>query len=99
MTKLQKDVIKQLYEYNSFEYTTAKCAEELQELALELTRLTTKPELDDNRVQAIIDEIGDVEIRLKALKLHYDKDAINQRIDLKIAKFVTLLDNKRYKNI
>lgn len=99
MTKEQKEIINQLYEYNSFEYTAAKCSEELQELSLELTKLVTKPDLDDQRIQAIIDEIGDVEIRFKILKKHWLKEDINKRIDFKMTKFKELLESKRYKTI
>ena len=99
MNKKQKEIIQKLFEYNSVEYNAAKLAEELQELSLELTKLTTKPILNNERIQAIIDEIGDVEIRLKIYKKGFNKQDIRNRIDYKIKKFEVLLENKQYKTI
>lgn len=99
MNKKQKEIIQKLFEYNTPEYNAAKLAEELQELSLELTKLTTKPLLNNERIQAIIDEIGDVEIRLKIYKKGFNKQDIRNRIDYKIKKFEVLLENKQYKTI
>lgn len=99
MNKKQKEIIQRMFEYNTPEYNAAKLAEELQELSLELTKLVTKPTLDDSRIQAIIDEIGDVEIRFRIYKKQMDKGAIQNRIDLKLEKFEKLLETKQYLSI
>lgn len=96
MNKEQKEIIQKVFEYNTPEYNAIKLAEELQELSLEIIKLTTKPTLDDTRIQAIIDELGDVEIRLRIYKKQFDKDAIENRINLKLGKFKELLESKKY---
>lgn len=99
MDKEQKEIVRRVFEYNTYEYNAAKLAEELQELSLELTKLVTKPDLDETRIQAIIDEIGDVKIRLKVFELSLDRNRIEERVHLKLVKFNTLLENKRYKYV
>ena len=99
MNKEQKEIIQAVFEYNTPEYNAAKLAEELLELAVELVRLTTKPTLSDERIQAITDEVGDVTIRLKAYAKQLDKQAIEDRINLKLEKFRELLESKKYLTI
>lgn len=99
MNKKQKEIIQRMFEYNTPEYNAAKLSEELQELSLELTKLATKPTLDDSRIQAIIDEIGDVDIRFRIYRKQMDKGAIQNRIDLKLEKFEKLLETKQYLSI
>jgi len=60
-----KDVFKYLIQNNDYTYNLLKTAEELQELSLVLTQLALKEEKVD--IQEVIDEIGDVKIRLKVL--------------------------------
>lgn len=99
MHEENKEILEQMFKYNTRTFNTLKCAEELQELALELIKVSTKPLLGPERIQAIIDEIGDVEIRFRILKKHFDRDQINQRIQLKIDKFIDLLKTEEYDNI
>lgn len=99
MNKEQKDIINQLVDYNSQQYNFLKCAEELQELSLELIKTATKPNMDEDRHQAIVDEIGDVEIRFKVLKKYFKKEDIQERIDYKVNKFEHLLQTKEYELI
>jgi len=99
MNKKQKEIIQKLSEYNTPEYNAAKLAEELQELSLELTKLVTKPTLDEGRIQAINDEVGDVIIRLKIYKKQLDKKAIKDRVDFKLSKYEELLISQKYLNI
>ena len=70
---------------NSKEYTLLKTAEELQELALILIQSVTKDnEIDD---QDIIDEIGDVLIRINILREFFPEDRIQERIEYKLKNF------------
>ena len=92
-----KQIIDHLTKENGFEYNLHKASEELQELALVLTQKLTKPTKVDD--QAIIDEIGDVMIRLRILKNIYPKDKIKERIKYKLSKFREYIDNKLYKQI
>lgn len=92
-----KQIIDHLVKENGFEYNLHKASEELQELALVLTQKLTKPlKVDD---QEIIDEIGDVIIRLRILKKMYPKDKIKERVNYKLGKYQEYIDNKSYKQI
>lgn len=90
-----KKLIKKLSKSNEYEYNLLKSSEELQELSLALTQFVNKPNKVDK--QEIIDEIGDVTIRLKILKELFDKKAINKRIKYKISKFKSYIKEDKYK--
>lgn len=82
---------------NSREYTLLKTAEELQELALILIQSVTKDnEIDD---QDIIDEIGDVLIRINILREFFPEDRIQERIEYKLKKFYQYITENIYRNI
>jgi NTP pyrophosphatase (non-canonical NTP hydrolase) len=82
---------------NSKEYTLLKTAEELQELALILIQSVTKDnEIDD---QDIIDEIGDVLIRVNILREFFPEDRIQERIEYKLKKFYQYITENIYRNI
>lgn len=82
---------------NSKEYTLLKTAEELQELALILIQSVTKDnEIDD---QSIIDEIGDVLIRLNVLREFFPEEEIQERIEYKLKKFYKYITENKYQNI
>ena len=97
MTEEQDKLLTELVQKNGFNYNLHKAAEELQELALVLTQKLTKPDKVDD--QEIIDEIGDVEIRLNMLKKIYNPEQINNRITYKLGKYKEWNDSERYKNI
>lgn len=90
-------VYNHLLNVNDREYTIKKTIEELLELALILQQKLNKPDLvsDDK----IIEEIGDVHIRLKILKQIYPIELIKKRINFKLKKFLKYITNKTYKNI
>lgn len=91
-----KKIIKHLAETNDFKYNLLKTAEELQELSLILTQFCLKEERIDS--QKIIDEIGDVKIRLKVLELLFNKDKkkIKKRILFKLSKLNQYIAQKKY---
>ena len=95
MTKEQKIVLKHLLETNTVKYNLAKAAEELSELSLILQQKALKKteNFDD---QHIIDEIGDVEIRMYILKKMFPKQKIKDRILYKISKFKEYIDKGLY---
>lgn len=97
MNEEQKQLIERITTYNDHRYNLLKASEECQELALVLTQYTLKP--DKVNTQEIIDEIGDVAIRLEILKNIFKEQDINDRIDFKLTKFNTYMSNKMYKNI
>lgn len=93
----RKGIIDILHEKNGYEYNLHKASEELQELSLVLTQKLTKPHKVND--QEIIDEIGDVEIRLEILKRIFNKDKINKRIVDKLKKFQEYHDSDKYRYI
>jgi len=98
MRQDKKDIVyNHLLNVNDREYTINKTIEELLELALILQQKLNKPDLvsDDK----IIEEIGDVQIRLKVLKKIYPIELIKKRINFKLKKFYKYITTKKYKNI
>ena len=96
---MQKDEKQLVYDHllneNDKEYNLTKTAEELQELALILIQKNNKPQ--QIRDEKIIEEIGDVMIRLKVLKKSYPKELISARINYKLNKFYTFIKKKNTK--
>ena len=95
LSKLQRQqVIDHLFTHNGTQYNMHKASEELTELALVLTQKILKP----NKVleKEIIDEIGDVIIRLEVLKRMYSRKKIMERINYKLNKYKGYIINKTY---
>lgn len=90
-------IVDQLFEMNGTEYNLHKAAEECMELALVLTQRLTKPTKVSD--QAIIDEMGDVIIRLMVLSRIFPPEEIDKRIDKKLSKFRDWQDHKLYSKI
>lgn len=88
-------IAKKLVEHNTYTYNLSKASEELQELSLALIQKINKPAKVDD--QEIIDEIGDVKIRLAVLNELFDKNKIDIRVKLKKKKFERFL--KKYKDV
>lgn len=98
MTKEErKQIIADLLKYNTLEYNIAKATEELQELSLILTQKLLKPNMV--KEQQIIDEIGDVFIRLQLLMELYNKEGIVKRINMKLTMIKIWMANKSYGQI
>ncbi len=93
----RKGIIDILVEKNGYHYNLHKAAEECQELGLVLTQKLLKPKKVND--QEIIDEIGDVEIRLEILKKMFNKEKIEDRIAYKLKKFQEYVDHDSYKHI
>ena len=88
-----KELIKYLVDHNDYKYNLLKAAEELQELSLVLTQMALKE--DKVKKQEVIDEIGDVKIRLKVLEYFFNKNRIKERVQFKIDKLKSyIVDNK-----
>lgn len=89
-----KELIKYLADNNDYKYNLLKAAEECQELALVLTQMALKE--DKVKKQEVIDEIGDVEIRIKVLKHFFSKDKIKTRFQFKIDKLKSYVKDNKY---
>lgn len=93
--KTSSELTKLLIKFNKPKYNISKAVEELQELSLILTQRLNKPTKVKN--QDIIDEIGDVEIRLAVLKKIFSKASIQKRINLKEKDLLTKFKEGKYK--
>jgi len=81
---------------NNGNYNYRKAAEELMELALVLIQTSNKKISGAPDEQEIIDEIGDVEIRMEVLRRLFPKDKIEKRIEFKMDKFRGYITTKKY---
>lgn len=89
--------IDKMVETNEWDYNIDKTIEEL----LELAEVLMKRKLKGNsefapKKQAIIDEIGDVEIRIRVLRKLLGEEAIDKRIEEKLAKFEGFYKEGKY---
>lgn len=88
-------VIQHMVENNKEKFNLRKAAEELQELALVLIQKTNKKDkfVDD---QEVIDEIGDVLIRMEVLKSIFPINRIQDRVNEKTIKFQGYITDGKY---
>lgn len=97
-TDSQKEIIKYLINENGQKFNFHKASEECQELGLVLNQYLLKsPGVVKD--QEIIDEIGDVIIRIEILKSFFPIDKIEERIEYKLSKFRDYIDHKTYNKI
>ena len=89
-----KELIKYLVENNDYKYNLLKTAEELQELSLVLTQMALKKEKVDK--QEVIDEIGDVIIRLNVLFHLFSLKKISKRVKFKLDKLKSYIKENKY---
>jgi len=92
-----EEIIDYLYTNNGVNYNIHKASEECQELGLVLNQWLLKPGKVDR--QEIIDEIGDVIIRVEVLKKMFPIEEINKRIDYKLSKYKEYKDHQKYDKI
>lgn len=84
-----------LKEKNSHEYNCIKAAEECNELAHALICVYTKP--SKKHEEKIVEELGDLMIRLQPIIKHVGWQAIQRRVDAKSEDIITEF-KKRKKN-
>lgn len=91
------NIIDELVKTNSYKYNLKKSVEELLELAEVLMKKVNKkggPKEPDN--ERVIEEIGDVQIRLEVLKEMFGQQAVQERINKKLSQFGGYITNKQY---
>lgn len=76
----KKKVVK-LLECNTYDFNIRKTIEELNELSLILMQSLNKP--DKNFTEEIIEEIGDVKLRIAWLENNFSLKKIKKRIETK----------------
>lgn len=80
-------------------YDIDKAVEELNELATALMQYKLKNGTK-TKLSQIVEEIGDVEIRIEVLKKKFKiKKEVQKRIEYKANKYITWIKEKRYKHI
>jgi NTP pyrophosphatase (non-canonical NTP hydrolase) len=90
-------ILDTLIETNSRRYNLEKCVEECLELAEVLMKKVLKeggPKEPDN--SAIIEELGDVQIRVWLLSKIFGESAVEDRIKYKLNKFTEYLAEEKY---
>jgi len=91
------NVIDEMAKTNSWNYNLDKTIEELFELGEVLMKSKLKkggPK--EPSTQSIIEEIGDVEIRIKVLRKLFGEQLVDQRVDEKLSKFRGFLEQGKY---
>lgn len=91
------NVIKHLVDTNTWEYNHLKAAEELMELAeVILKKVNKKGGIKEPSDQEIIDEIGDVELRVGVLAELYGDLKVFERYRDKLNKIKDLIKEGKY---
>lgn len=86
-------VIETLIKSNIPEYNVTKTLEELSELSTALLQSHNK---DGKNPQEVIDEIGDVQIRLQILKGIYGEESVNDRMQRKLDKYKKYIEDGKF---
>lgn len=95
--KKQEKIINELVEKNTESGNLHKAVEELSELTTALAQYIVKDKNREARKQDVIDEIGDVEIRLNILKKMFNEEEVDKRVSFKLNKLKSYLDKGKYK--
>jgi NTP pyrophosphatase (non-canonical NTP hydrolase) len=96
----EEELLLELEQRNGWNFNHMKAIEELAELSEVLIKKLNKnggPKEPSDR--SIVEEIGDVLLRLRILEFYYGKDAIKERMDFKLSKFAEILTTNKYKHI
>lgn len=89
-----KKLIQHLVNNNDYKYNLLKASEELNELSTALLQMALKEEKVGK--QQVIDEIGDVQIRLEVLRHLFSKRKISKRVQYKLDKLKSYIVDKKY---
>lgn len=96
----KQEIIDHLVSKNTYQYNLLKTCEELNELSEILLKKVNKfggpKEPTDD---AIIEEIGDVQLRLLILFGLFDNDKIDARVAHKLLKYKEYIEEGKYSNI
>lgn len=93
------DILDFLAVNNDKKYNLTKAAEELTELTEVLLKTANKKPADHPGSQALIDEVGDVKIRLHMLSAMYGQDldqAVHERLLYKTNKYLQYIKDGKY---
>lgn len=89
--------IDHLIKTNTPSYNVLKFLEELAEVNEALLKKITKEDTSkEPSKEHIIEELGDLEIRLQVLKRIYGEEEVNQRIQYKLDKYKQYIKDGKY---
>jgi NTP pyrophosphatase (non-canonical NTP hydrolase) len=93
-------IIDRVSQTNDPNYSISKLIEELNELAAELSKYLNKKHAKDMSLQPIIEELGDVELRIQIVQRHLGITGpqIMDRMNYKAAKLEKYMNSGEYKN-
>lgn len=91
-----KQILAKLLQTNNPDFQLLKASEELSELQTVLLQYITKRGRKTSK-QEVIDEIGDVKIRLKILEAIFGKEKVKKRVNFKLNKFKEYLKEGKFK--
>jgi hypothetical protein len=95
----EEELMEVLLNENDPKFNITKLCEELSELQEVLLKyINKKPEKAPSK-QAIVDEVGDVFLRLGVVikQLEVEEDPIGERLDTKISKLIKYYNEGKYK--
>lgn len=97
--RTNREIINIIVSHNSEEYNLLKLAEECTELSEVLIKMVTKPNRREEKIPHLIEELGDVKLRLDVLitKLDLDKK-VTERYNSKLDYLNTLVIGQDYTN-
>lgn len=97
--KTDREVIDDIIGVNTMDYNYAKLAEECIELADVLIKMGTKPNRRDERLPHLVEEMGDVQLRLDILRRALlIGPEVQMRYDEKLAYLSDKVSEGKYKN-
>jgi len=97
MEKITQTTVSQLAKTNDYDYNLLKAAEECTELAeVLLKKVTKKGGLKEPSDASVIEEIGDVQIRINILTEMFGRGAVLDRIVYKMDKYRTYVEQELY---
>jgi len=93
-----EQTLERMIEYNEPDYNLLKCIEELAELQEKLIKkVIKKGGPKEPRDEEIIEEIGDVAIRISILFKLFGETRCEERVFYKLGKFKSYMDEEKYK--
>lgn len=91
-----KETIEFLVKTNNKDYQIDKALEELSELTTALLQFKNKPKNPEPKIKAVIEEIGDVKIRLEILEEIFNKKKVLKRYNYKLNRFKYFIKKQLY---
>lgn len=101
MDEIEFEELSEALKKNTAEFTTLKLIEELAELQEKLIKYHLKSKAHKPKIEEILDEVGDVELRLALFIDHLEfvdaEEYIEDRIEKKLGKLYGYLKEGKYK--